>query len=54
MSEKRGEEEVKMCDCGVNAASKPHPCPYQEEIHGDGKTLCTCCDECMTQCAMEI
>lgn len=33
---------------------EPHTCPFAEEIHGDNETLCTCCDECTYQCAMDI
>lgn len=32
---------------------EPHTCPFAEEISGN-MALCTCCDECMHQCAMDI
>lgn len=37
-----------------NLGLPPHPCPYQEEINGDHKTLCTCCDKCSLECADDI
>ena len=40
--------------CDKNPASEPHPCPYAEEIDDDHTTLCTCCDECTEECAMDI
>lgn len=46
-------EEV-LCKCGKNPATEPHPCPYAEDINDDPNTLCTCCEECMNECAMDI
>lgn len=31
-----------------------HICPYAEEIYEDTNTLCTCCDNCAHECAMDI
>ena len=43
-----------MCKCGRNDATAPHPCPYNEDIHGDSSTLCTCCDTCQQECVNYI
>lgn len=40
--------------CGINSATEPHTCPYSVEINDDDKTLCTCCDDCCHECAMDI
>jgi len=40
----------RFCD---NPAAPPHPCPYNEEIHGSDK-LCTCCAKCTQECAWDI
>jgi len=47
-------EEEKMCKCRKNPAAEPHTCPYAEEINGDSETLCTCCEDCQYECAMDI
>lgn len=39
---------------GKNAATEPHTCPFAEEINDDYDSLCTCCDECAHECAMDI
>lgn len=39
-------------ECG-HAPSAPHECPFAYEIRGDYR-LCTCCDECAHQCAMDV
>ena len=51
---KRKDKEEKMCKCGKNPAEEPHTCPYAEEIGGDSETLCTCCEDCRYECAMDI
>lgn len=43
-----------MCSCGKNPAQEEHPCPYREELCGEGGEYCSCCDECRYQCAMDI
>ena len=30
-----------------------HPCPYQQDIHGDNRE-CNCCPYCEQQCADDI
>jgi hypothetical protein len=41
------------CTCGAEDI-EPHPCPYDSDIHDDDETLCTCCDFCLNECAMDI
>ena len=48
------EDQVVLCRCTAFEACAPHTCPYAEEIAGDYETLCTCCDECETQCCQDI
>ena len=43
-----------MCKCGINPATTPHPCPYQEEINQDYTAMCTCCSDCEGQCLGDI
>jgi hypothetical protein len=33
---------------------EPHTCPYNEEIHGDSETLCTCTPEQERECLWDI
>lgn len=41
--------------CGINeGSSDPHTCPYSEEIGGDYESLCNCCSNCESNCAMDI
>ena len=40
--------------CGAEGRIEDHPCPYQTEINGDFGFQCNCCDECRTDCIMEI
>lgn len=44
----------RMCKCGRNKASKPHTCPYNEDMYGDYYNLCRCCPDCERTCAMDI
>jgi hypothetical protein len=43
-----------MCKCGKNPATEPHTCPYNDEIHPENKELCTCCELCQHECAMDV
>ena len=43
-----------LCKCGKSAATEPHPCPFAQDLYGDSETLCTCCDDCRHECAMDI
>lgn len=40
--------------CPKNAGTAPHTCPYSVDINDDSETLCTCCDDCEHECAMDI
>lgn len=44
----------KLCKCGKNPASEPHPCPYQIDINDNYESTCTCCAECEQNCADDI
>lgn len=33
---------------------EPHTCPFKVEINDDSETLCSCCESCTHECAMEI
>ncbi len=45
----------KKCErCEKNAATSPHSCPYQADVNEDSETLCTCCEDCEYECAMDI
>jgi hypothetical protein len=46
--------EIRHCDHGEARQTEPHTCPYAEEIGGDHHSLCTCCESCQYQCAMDI
>lgn len=49
------DDKVHHCVHGVpDGAEEPHICPYASDIHGDFETLCTCCELCQRQCAMDI
>jgi hypothetical protein len=49
------DEQIVLCDrCQQGEAQSPHTCPYAEEIADDRETLCTCCQECETQCCQDI
>ena len=41
------------CKCG-NPGEEEHTCPYKEEINGNSKTLCNCCNKCRHECLMDI
>jgi len=51
---KRRENNNGMCKCGVNRRTKPHACPYDEDMRGIYTANCTCCPECEHECAMDI
>jgi hypothetical protein len=45
----------KMCErCRKRPASAPHVCPYKAELHNNLESLCTCCDACQHECAMDV
>lgn len=37
----------------VHERLDPHTCPYKVDIAGDDR-LCTCCAECVGECAADI
>lgn len=45
-----------LCErCHKNPASNEvHSCPYNEDVNNDHEPCCTCCDDCMHECAMDI
>jgi hypothetical protein len=43
-----------ICPKCDNEAEPEHTCPYASEIYDDEETLCTCCEQCSYQCAMDI
>ena len=49
-----GDRPQSQCSkCYKSKSQKLHTCPYKEEIRGD-ETLCDCCDDCKSECNMEI
>jgi hypothetical protein len=44
-------ENKKCPTCKKNDATKPHPCPFEEEINDNPDELCTCCPDCEQECA---
>lgn len=49
-----GYKSAKLCKCGKNPASEPHPCPYQSDLHNDPSFMCVCCDKCIGECARDV
>ena len=45
------DEEMQSCEHEV---LEPHTCPFREDVNGDYTTLCTCCEKCQHECAMDI
>lgn len=43
-----------LCECEKGQTLIPHACPFLVEICDNETTLCTCCEECEHQCAMDI
>jgi hypothetical protein len=48
--ELRGRESA----CCENQPEEEHTCPYKSEISDDDESLCTCCEDCAHECAMDI
>lgn len=48
-----GEENLCIM-CQFNDAIEPHICPYKQDVYDDEDTLCTCCEDCIYECAMDI
>lgn len=47
------EDDKKLCPkCHENPALPPHICPRKDIV--DDETLCTCCNECRDECALEV
>lgn len=49
-----GFAESYICPNCKGKGKAPHACPFSADIHGDSETLCTCCEVCEDECAMEI
>jgi hypothetical protein len=41
------------CTCDTEVI-EPHTCPFAEDVNGDSESLCTCCEHCEDDCAMDI
>lgn len=48
------EQNKDQCRCGEMSSEDEHLCPYKEDVNNDSETLCSCCDYCTQQCAMDI
>jgi hypothetical protein len=45
----------KLCEaCQVDKKEKKHTCPKREELDGDFKTKCNCCESCENECAQDV
>jgi hypothetical protein len=42
------------CKCGSKEEIEEHTCPFASDVWGDNTTLCTCCEDCTYECAMDI
>lgn len=42
--------------CGEEQESpiQEHPCPFRSDVNNDRETMCTCCEKCENECAMDI
>jgi len=59
IEEMRGYSWELLLDCTCNEVDDHtedvyHICPYKEDIDGDSKTLCSCCEYCTQQCADDV
>lgn len=44
-----------VCErCEKGTKQPPHSCPFKAEINNDELSQCTCCKECMHECAMDV
>ena len=47
--------EQHLCErCKLSEARHWHLCPYKMEINDDHESTCNCCDECTSECAMDV
>ena len=54
METKEINKNIELCPkCGLHPAQAPHTCPYDVEINDD-YDLCTCCEECESDCLGDI
>lgn len=51
----------KCPQCGINEATEPHGCPFQNAVErssenndGDQGEYCTCCEECCEECFQNV
>lgn len=48
-------EEDNNLQCGHKDKREPlHTCPYKKEINNDSESLCSCCEACTRECAMDV
>ena len=40
--------------CKTGPARIAHVCPWKHELKGDTSSLCTCCNSCTRECAMDV
>lgn len=40
--------------CEKNQSRELHTCPYQIEINDNDKFECDCCEDCTSDCALEV
>ena len=53
--EKHVPPQNKCQECGIADGSKqPHPCPYQEDVHGNENPYCNCHNNCKERCKEDI
>lgn len=50
---KSSSKEENKCTCG-DPSIEGHTCPFSADVWDDFKSLCSCCEECEHQCAMDI
>lgn len=46
-------DEYNKCTCKTKQHEE-HTCPFAEEIGNDYESMCTCCEYCTIQCALDI
>lgn len=46
-------KDATKCRCG-KPGSPLHTCPFASDVENDNKSLCNCCDDCTSECAMDI
>ena len=54
LEQKPVESDDDKCRCGKEATKELHSCPYNADVNNDDTPCCTCCDECVHECSMDI